>query len=177
MGGREGDPQPFGGQQHHHIGGVGLLGEELGVTAERDASLVDDPLVHPARSPRRQIRRSGCRRRRAARGQHIGAVALIQLAWHHGGARGTGQTVQSPARCGTGRRFGSWGSARRTAPAGRPARATGRDRRSPPADGARPAGQSAAPDPGLCPPVHPGDGRWQLSDDSALFICQRPSIF
>ena len=44
VGGRQRDPQPLGRQQHHHVGGARLLGEELGVTAERDASLVDDPL-------------------------------------------------------------------------------------------------------------------------------------
>ena len=99
--------QPFGGQQHHHIGGVGLLGEELGVTAERDASLVDDPLVHrPGHHGGKfavQVAVAG-----ALQGsQHIGAVALIQLAWHHGAPSGHRADGQSPRPLRTGGAFSS----------------------------------------------------------------------
>ncbi|MNF94940.1 hypothetical protein D3C84_776700 [compost metagenome] len=56
------------------------------MAAERDAGLVDDPLVHRAGHHGGKLAAQVAVTGPLQGGQHIGAVVLIQLTRHHGGA-------------------------------------------------------------------------------------------
>ena len=86
--------------EHHHRMAAGDLRQELGVAAEGDARIVDDPLVHRAGDQRRiaalQAAKGG-----AAQGlQHIAGVAGIQPPRGRGAGQRDGVTVEAARRGG-----------------------------------------------------------------------------
>ena len=95
VGGHQRNTQAMGGEHHHHLFGVGQLGQVFGVAREGDASLVDHAFVygrcdHPGKVA---VDAAGtC----AVQGfQYISGVGRVQLAGHHGSAQWRVPDVQA----------------------------------------------------------------------------------
>ena len=95
VGGHQRNTQAMGGEHHHHLFGVGQLGQVFGVAGEGDASLVDHAFVygrcdHPGKVA---VDAAGtC----AVQGfQDVVGVGGVQLAGHHGSAQWRVPDVQA----------------------------------------------------------------------------------
>ncbi|MNX10757.1 hypothetical protein D3C86_405040 [compost metagenome] len=91
--------QTAGGEHHHHLGGVSQVGEEFGVSGERDARLVDHAFVYRGGNHPGEVAVEAAVAGAGQGFEDERSVGLIQLPGNHGGAQRRIPDIQAACGC------------------------------------------------------------------------------
>lgn len=94
VGGRQGNAQASSGQHHHHLGGVGEVGEEFGMAGKGDAGFVDHALVHRCGDHPGEVPVEAALAGAGQGFQDVGGVGSVQLPGPDRGGQGRIPYVQ-----------------------------------------------------------------------------------